>query len=43
MQIGVDIGIDYSTINAKASDLDISLMTESENEIITEDNNYSTI
>ena len=39
MQIGVDIGIDYSTINAKASDLVISLMAESENEIITEDNN----
>ena len=43
MQIGVDIGIDYSTINAKSSDLDISLITESENEIITEDNNYLTI
>ena len=43
MQIGVDIGIDYSTINAKASDLDISLMTESENEIITEDNDSLTI
>jgi len=40
MQIGVDIGIDYSTINAKASDLAIGLMTESGNEIITEDNNY---
>ena len=39
MQIGVDIGIDYSTINAKASDLVISLITEGENEIITEDNN----
>lgn len=39
MQIGVDIEIDYSTINAKARDLVISLMTESENEIITEDNN----
>ena len=43
MQIGVDIGIDYSAINAKAIDLDISLMTESENEIITEDNNSLTI
>lgn len=43
MQIGVDIGIDYSTINAKASDLVINLITESENEIITEDNNYLTI
>ena len=43
MQIGIDIGIDYSTINAKASDLVINLMTESENEIITEDNNSLTI
>ena len=43
MQIGVDIGIDYSTINAKASDWAISLMTESGNEIITEDNNSLTI
>ena len=43
MQIGVDIGIDYSTINAKAIDLVIKLTTESENEIITEDNNSLTI
>ena len=43
MQIGVDIGIDYSTINAKACVLDIILMTESGNEIITEDNNSLTI